>query len=157
MYMKRPPASGVCCRHAVTRQGDANAARTDDHPRNVPDDHVVRWGLGPVGPGLRARRDVQAGQCPDGGLAPRVVAGRSGGRASRGTSGLRADQKTPRIDLVFPSGHGAAASDFESWFLLGGKPQAAPLQVANVRFLNPNNASSSAGDVDNTAAILSKP
>ena len=64
-----------------------------------------------------------------------------------GQPGLRADKKTPRIDLVFPSGHGAAASDFESWLFVGGRAQAAPLQITNVRFLNPNNVSSSAGDV----------
>ncbi len=64
-----------------------------------------------------------------------------------GQPGLRADGKTPRIDLVFPSGHGAAASDFESWLFVGGRAQAAPLQITNVRFLNPNNVSSSAGDV----------
>lgn len=33
-----------------------------------------------------------------------------------GAPALRADGKTPRIDLQLPSGSGAAASDFESWF-----------------------------------------
>ena len=64
-----------------------------------------------------------------------------------GLPGLRADGKTPRIDLAFPSGHGARASDFESWFFLAVRPQVAPFQIATIRFLNPNNASSSAGDV----------
>jgi hypothetical protein len=35
-----------------------------------------------------------------------------------GTTGLRADQATPRIDLQFPSGDLERASDFESWFYL---------------------------------------
>ena len=60
--------------------------------------------------------------------------------------GLREDKKTPRIDLVFPTGHQSAASDFESWFLFGA-PAPTPLQVTNVRFLNANNQNSSAGDV----------
>jgi hypothetical protein len=59
--------------------------------------------------------------------------------------GVRQDN-TPRIDLVFPSGDRATASDFESWFLIG-TAQPAPLQVATVRFLDPNMRSSSAGDV----------
>lgn len=33
-----------------------------------------------------------------------------------GAPALRADGRTPRIDLQLPSGSGAAASDFESWF-----------------------------------------
>ena len=61
--------------------------------------------------------------------------------------GLREDKKTPRIDLVFPTGHHAAASDFESWFLFGGAAAVTPLQVTTVRFLNANNQNSSAGDV----------
>jgi hypothetical protein len=59
---------------------------------------------------------------------------------------LRDDDRTPRIALVFPTGHEAAASDFESWFLFG-VPTVTPLQIATVRFLNANNANSSAGDV----------
>jgi hypothetical protein len=39
-----------------------------------------------------------------------------------GQPGLRADGTTPRIDLVFPSGNGKQASDFESWFYLGAAP-----------------------------------
>ncbi len=37
---------------------------------------------------------------------------------SFGAPTLRADGKTPRVDLQFPSGSGAAASDFDSWFYL---------------------------------------
>jgi hypothetical protein len=59
--------------------------------------------------------------------------------------GVRQDN-APRIDLVLPSGDRATASDFESWFLIGGA-QPAPLQVTTVRFLDPNMRSSSAGDV----------
>jgi hypothetical protein len=62
--------------------------------------------------------------------------------------GVQSDGTTPRVDLALPSGHGAKASDFESWFDLGRQPPPPPpLQVTMVRFLNPNLASSSAGDV----------
>jgi len=62
--------------------------------------------------------------------------------------GVQADGTTPRIDLVFPTGQSAKASDFESWFGFGRpKPPPTPLQVTTVRFLNPNGATSSAGDV----------
>ncbi len=64
-----------------------------------------------------------------------------------GRPGLRADGKKPRIDLVFPSGHAAVASDFESWFFLGGPTMADTLQVSQVRFLSPDGVESSAGDV----------
>jgi len=64
-----------------------------------------------------------------------------------GRPGVRADGKTPRIDLAFPSGHAAAASDFESWFFLGGRPRADALQVSRVRFFSPAGTPSSAGDV----------
>jgi hypothetical protein len=36
-----------------------------------------------------------------------------------GRPGLRADNKTSRTDLIFKSGNGTRASDFESWFYLG--------------------------------------
>jgi hypothetical protein len=36
-----------------------------------------------------------------------------------GKPSLRADKKTPCTDLIYPSGNGARASDFESWFYLG--------------------------------------
>jgi len=62
--------------------------------------------------------------------------------------GVQSDGTTPRVDLALPSGHGAKASDFESWFDLGRQPPPPPpLQVTTVRFLNPNLGSSSAGDV----------
>ena len=62
--------------------------------------------------------------------------------------GVQGDGTTPRIDLVFPTGQSAKASDFESWFGFGRRqPSPTPLQVTTVRFLNPNAASSSAGDV----------
>jgi hypothetical protein len=52
---------------------------------------------------------------------------------------LRADNKTARIDLQFPSGSGALASDFESWLYLGNQaPATQPMQVKAVRFLNPD-------------------
>src|SRR5262249_33087710 len=59
--------------------------------------------------------------------------------------GVQADNTTPRIDLVFPSGHGAKASDFESWFgPQRQQPAPSPLQVTTVRFLNANGSPSSA-------------
>jgi len=61
--------------------------------------------------------------------------------------GVQSDGTTPRVDLALPSGHGAKASDFESWLDLGRQPPPQPLQVTTVRFLNPNLGSSSAGDV----------
>jgi hypothetical protein len=65
-----------------------------------------------------------------------------------GKPGLRADRKTLRIDLKYPSGDGANASDFESWLYLGKqKPAKEPLQVKTVRFLRRNGTPSSAGDV----------
>ena len=64
-----------------------------------------------------------------------------------GQPGLRADGSTARIALAFPSGARATASDFESWLFVGGRAQPAPLQVTTIRFLNGNNANSSAGDV----------
>ncbi|MEP6762805.1 MAG: DUF6519 domain-containing protein [Gemmatimonadaceae bacterium] len=64
-----------------------------------------------------------------------------------GQPDLRADGKTSRIAYAFPSGSHVRASDFESWFFVGGKAQPTPLQVTLVRFLNPNFANSSAGDI----------
>jgi len=73
-----------------------------------------------------------------------------------GVPALRADGKTPRIGLVFPTGHGAAGSDFESWFVIGARPKATALQVTTVRFLNPNDATSSAGDVSPPVPVGTK-
>src|SRR5262249_37395665 len=55
-----------------------------------------------------------------------------------GKAGVRADGQTPRIDLILPSGSGARASDFESWFYLGAEPETKrPLQVTDVKFREP--------------------
>src|SRR5262249_49590165 len=62
------------------------------------------------------------------------------------TRGVGADNSTPRIALVFPSGHSAAASDFESWMFLGPE-QLGTLQITTIRFLNANNQPSSVGDI----------
>jgi hypothetical protein len=43
-----------------------------------------------------------------------------------GQPGLRTDSKTPRTDLILPSGNGARAGDFESWFYLGNPPPPPP-------------------------------
>jgi hypothetical protein len=40
-----------------------------------------------------------------------------------GKAGMRGDGKAPRIDLNLPSGNGARASDFESWFYIGVEPE----------------------------------
>ena len=65
-----------------------------------------------------------------------------------GQPALRADGKTSRIALSFPSGAKTKASDFESWFFVGsGRTTPSTFQITTVRFLNPNEASSSAGDV----------
>jgi hypothetical protein len=53
-----------------------------------------------------------------------------------GVPGQRASSQSPRTALDFPSGGGARAADFESWFYVGGEQRAAPLQVASVRFLS---------------------
>ena len=51
-----------------------------------------------------------------------------------GKAAMRADGKTPRIDLNLPSGSGARASDFESWFYIGVKPETkVPLQVTAIK------------------------
>jgi Family of unknown function (DUF6519) len=51
-----------------------------------------------------------------------------------GKPGTRANRKTPRIDLNLPSGSGARASDFESWFYIGTEPVTkTPLQVTGVK------------------------
>jgi hypothetical protein len=54
-----------------------------------------------------------------------------------GETGVRADGQTPRIDLNFPSGSGARASDFESWFYIGTERETKPpLQVTHVKLLS---------------------
>jgi len=55
-----------------------------------------------------------------------------------GKPGLRREDQVPRIDLQFPSGNCARASDFESWFYIGraAPPQKTPLQVQAVRFFD---------------------
>ncbi len=63
-----------------------------------------------------------------------------------GGPGKRTDG-SPRIALAFPSGIGAAASDLESWFVIGRPAPAVSFRVAQVSFLNPNEATSSAGDL----------
>jgi hypothetical protein len=47
-----------------------------------------------------------------------------------GVSSMRADGRTPRTDLIMPSGAAAKASDFESWFDLAPLPRVASLSVA---------------------------
>jgi len=55
-----------------------------------------------------------------------------------GRPGTRTDGKTPRIDLNLPSGNGARASDFESWFYIGAQPDIKPpLQVTDVKLVMP--------------------
>lgn len=52
-----------------------------------------------------------------------------------GQPALRSDGRTPRIDLLLPSGAGVAASDFESWFYLG-QVQTRPLHISTINFLS---------------------
>jgi hypothetical protein len=52
-----------------------------------------------------------------------------------GKAGMRADGQTPRVDLDLPSGSGARATDFESWFDLGVVETKAPLQVTDVKLV----------------------
>jgi hypothetical protein len=55
-----------------------------------------------------------------------------------GKAGMRADGKTPRIDLNLPSGSGARASDFESWFYIGIERETKPpLQVTAIKLTMP--------------------
>lgn len=49
-----------------------------------------------------------------------------------GQPGMRAGSTAPCTDLIFPSGAGARASDFESWFYL----TPTPLQITKVRFID---------------------
>ena len=93
--------------------------------------------------GTRPTRSADATRLPAGG----AVVNLDGQAFAR--PGVQADGTSPRVDLTLPSGHGAKASDFESWFNLGPRqpPQPATLRVTTVRFLNANLASSSAGDV----------
>ena len=53
-----------------------------------------------------------------------------------GKAGMRAEGQTPRIDLDLPSGSGARATDFESWFYLGVQTEPKPpLEVTDVRLV----------------------
>jgi hypothetical protein len=53
-----------------------------------------------------------------------------------GQPGARAGDKTPCTALGFPSGSNARASDFESWFYVGGEQQQTALQVKHIRFVS---------------------
>ena len=61
-----------------------------------------------------------------------------------GQPGLRDDNKTPCTDLVLPSGDGARASDFESWFYLTGSEV---LKIKTVSFYTAAGKNSSVGDI----------
>ncbi len=54
---------------------------------------------------------------------------------SCGIRGERADG-SPRTDLALPSGNGARASDFESWFYIDPTPES--FRITEVTFLDPN-------------------
>lgn len=65
-----------------------------------------------------------------------------------GTPAQRADARVPRIGLDFPSGDGARASDFESWFYLGrARTTVRPLQIERIRFLTLSGAPSGTGEI----------
>jgi hypothetical protein len=53
-----------------------------------------------------------------------------------GQPGTRAADKTPCSALAFPTGSSARASDFESWFYIGGDQRQTALQVNHIRFVS---------------------
>jgi Family of unknown function (DUF6519) len=74
----------------------------------------------------------------------RRLDGQALGRPGQRQSGL------PRIALEFPSGIGAPASDFESWFVLGPAetpPPPVSFRISQVTFMNANDAIVGGGDL----------
>jgi hypothetical protein len=72
-----------------------------------------------------------------------------------GQPALRADNQTPRTALAFPSGAGARASDFESWFFLTAPIPPTPLvKVGGVRVLD-TGGSPTQPDAPETAKLTS--
>ncbi len=66
-----------------------------------------------------------------------------------GITGEATPPRKTRIALQFPSGDGARASDFESWFYLGSpRVETKPLQVSRVTFFSVTGAPSSAGVIN---------
>jgi Family of unknown function (DUF6519) len=64
---------------------------------------------------------------------------------------LRTDQKTPRTALAFPSGSGARASNFESWFYLAPSP----LHITSVNFVS--TIATAGKTVSSSAGTISSP
>ena len=62
---------------------------------------------------------------------------------SFGRPGRRIADNTPRTALAFPTGSGARASDFESWFYIGGNQRQTALQINHIRFVS---VTAAAGD-----------
>ena len=56
--------------------------------------------------------------------------------------------------LIFPSGDGARASDFESWLYIGGRQQRAPLQVQTITF---KRVVAGAGEQISSAGVITFP
>ena len=56
--------------------------------------------------------------------------------------------------LIFPSGDGARASDFESWFYIGGRTQRTPLQVQTITF---KRVLAGAGEQISSAGVITLP
>ena len=59
-----------------------------------------------------------------------------------------------RTSLIFPSGDGARASDFESWLYIGTQKRAAPLQVETIAF---KRVVAGAGEQVNSAGVITFP
>jgi hypothetical protein len=56
--------------------------------------------------------------------------------------------------LIFPSGDGARASDFESWLYIGGRAQRTPLQIQTIAF---KRIIAGAGEAVNSAGVITFP
>ena len=56
--------------------------------------------------------------------------------------------------LIFPSGDGARASDFESWFYIGGRAQRTPLQIQTITF---KRVVAGAGEQISSAGVIAFP
>jgi hypothetical protein len=60
-----------------------------------------------------------------------------------GRPGTRTGDNTPCTALAFPTGSSVRASDFESWFYIGGEQRQTALQVNHIRFVS---VTAAAGD-----------
>ena len=82
------------------------------------------------------------------GKPPRFLDGQAFGRPV-----VNADNQA-HTALIFPSGDSARASDFESWFYIGGRQQRAPLQVQSITF---KRVVTGAGEQISSAGVITFP